>query len=254
MDPGSRLERFRKTIHRQRLRPRIWDYSYLLLKNNVDVFQRFRGLLSEERGNLSARSRVLDVGCGYKPWEEALGQGKYRYIGIDFDPKISSADIVASDDRLPFRDSVFSALVYSEVLEHSANLPESIREMRRVAVPGALLFLSSPLVFPEHGVPHDFQRLTRYYYEKIFKGDDLLVLQGSNSSLSTAVVAVNLFFESTPLGVLVGFKNVLFTFTNLVALFMDYLLDGLFKIAGKRYRQTFYGMPLGYAVIVRVRK
>lgn len=254
MDPGSRLERFRKTIHRQRLRPRIWDYSYLLLKNNVDVFQRFRGLLSEERGNLSARSRVLDVGCGYKPWEEALGQGKYRYIGIDFDPKISSADIVASDDHLPFRDSVFSALVYSEVLEHSANLPESIREMRRVAVPGALLFLSSPLVFPEHGVPHDFQRLTRYYYEKIFKGDDLLVLQGSNSSLSTAVVAVNLFFESTPLGVLVGFKNVLFTFTNLVALFMDYLLDGLFKIAGKRYRQTFYGMPLGYAVIVRVRK
>lgn len=254
MDPESRLERFRKTIHRQRLRPRIWDYSFFLLKNNINVFQRFRGLLAEARGNLSEGSRVLDVGCGYKPWEEALGQGKYRYIGVDFDRKISSADVVASDDRLPFRDSVFSALVYSEVLEHSANLSESLREMRRVAAPGALVFLSSPLVFPEHGIPHDFQRLTRYHYEKVFKGDDLIVLQGSNSSLSTAIVAVNLFFESTPLSVLVGFKNVMYTFTNLVALFMDCLLDGLLKIVRKRYRQTFYGMPLGYAVIVRVRK
>lgn len=196
----------------------------------------------------------MDVGRGYKPWEEALGPKKYRYIGVDFDCKVSSADVVASDDCLPFRDNVFPALVYSEVLEHSANLSASLREMRRVAAPGALVFLSSPLVFPEHGIPHDFQRLTKYHYEKVFSGDDLLVLQGSNSSLSTAIVAVNLFFESTPLGALVGFKNVLYTFTNLFALIMDCLLGGFLKIAGKRYRQSFYGMPLGYAVIARVRK
>ncbi|MBW6503930.1 class I SAM-dependent methyltransferase [bacterium] len=254
MDPDRRLAKFRKTIHRQRLRPRIWDYSYFLLKNNVEVFKKYRDLLPEAKENLFSRARVLDVGCGFKPWEEVLGQGKYRYIGIDFDPIKSFPDVIASDDSLPFRDNAFSALIYSEVLEHSANLSESLREMRRVAIPGALVFLSSPLVFPEHGVPHDFQRLTKYHYEKVFGGDDLLVLQGSNSSLSTAIVAVNLFFECTPLSVLVGFKNILYALTNSVALIMDCLLGVFLKILGNKYRQSFYGMPLGYAVVVRIRK
>ncbi len=254
MGPSKRLAMFRRLIHRQRLSPRPWDYSYLLLRNNARVFRRFRDMLGEAQGPGPVRIPVLDVGCGFRPWEEALGPGNFRYVGVDFDRDKSSADVIASDDRLPFRDGVFLALIYSEVLEHSADLPGALGEMRRVAAPGALVFLSSPLVFPEHGIPHDFQRLTRYHYEKTFRGDDLLVLHGSNSSLSTAVVAVNLFFETTPLGALAGFKHVLYASTNLVAVLLDALLDGFLKVVGERFRQSFYAMPLGYAAVVRIRK
>lgn len=190
----NKIERFGRKINRQRTNPKIWDYPYLLLKNNLKVFKQFRELTDSQNEML----RVLDIGCGFKPWNKLFDREKTEYIGVDSDRERSSADFIAAADRLPFEDNYFDALIYSEVLEHTSNLQDVLGEMHRVAKNNALVYISSPFVFPEHGIPCDYQRLTRYYYQEAFKNDEIIVVKESNSSLSTVVSTLNLFIESTP--------------------------------------------------------
>jgi len=120
-----------------------------------------------------------------------------------------------------FSNDTFGGLIYSEVLEHSFNPEEVIREMRRVARDGALVFISSPFVFPEHGIPLDFQRFTRYFYHACFIQDEIVVISGSNSSFSTPLISANLVFDSTALRRLWGIKHIFCLVNNLLAIILD---------------------------------
>ncbi|MEW6108618.1 MAG: class I SAM-dependent methyltransferase [Nitrospirota bacterium] len=200
------------------------------------------------------KNRILDVGCGFKPWLKLFDEDKIEYIGIDFVKEKSSADFIASADKLPFPDNDFDALIYSEVLEHAENITAAIKEMRRVAKNNALVFISAPLVFPEHGIPYDFLRLTRYFYQTVFKEDDIVLIKESNSSLSTAIVSFNLFIESTPFSIFRGIKHLIYIFNNLTGIVVDAMMTFLFKKFRKSIKHQFYLMPLGYALVVRIKK
>jgi SAM-dependent methyltransferase len=243
------MEKVYKLIQRQRLGPKIWDYSYLLLKNNVEVFSTFKALVNKEH-----KARILDVGCGFKPWLQMFDKQRVEYIGIDFDKEKSSADFVVSADKFPFSDNDFDALIYSEVLEHAENLKGAIKEMRRVARNNALVYISAPFVFPLHGIPYDFQRLTRYFYQSIFKEDEIVLIRESNSSLSTAFVVFNLFIESTPFSILRGFKHLVYIFNNIIGIAADLVVEIGLKIIKERFKEQFYSMPLGYALVIRIKK
>lgn len=241
--------KFAAMINRQRIDPRIWDFSYFLLKNNLNVFKQFRDLVVREN-----KSRILDIGCGFKPWLQLFDKNKVEYIGVDFDKGKSSADFIAPAEKLPFPDDDFDALIYSEVLEHAKNLKGAIKEMRRVAKNNALVYISAPFVFPLHGIPYDFQRLTRYFYQSIFKEDEIVLIRESNSSLSTAFVVFNLFIESTPFSILRGFKHLVYIFNNIIGIAADLVIEIGLKIIKERFKEQFYSMPLGYALVIRIKK
>jgi len=245
----NKTDSFAKLINRQRLSPKLWDYSFFLLRNNLHTFTIFRDLVVSEKKN-----KILDVGCGFKPWLDMFDKSQVEYIGVDFDKEKSSADFVASADKLPFPDNDFDALIFSEVLEHADNLPGVLGEMRRVARPGALVYISSPFVFPEHGIPYDFQRLTRYFYQRAFEKDEIIVLKESNSSLATAFASFNMVGEWTPFTAIAGLKHLVYSIFNILGLAGDLAVGLLLKIAGEKFRPQFYAMPLGYALVVRIRK
>jgi SAM-dependent methyltransferase len=251
----NQLEKFKNLITRQRIKPRIWDYSYILLKNNYCVFKKFRDIAIHEN-----RTKILDVGCGFKPWLAMFDKNKVEYIGVDLDKEKSSADLIAPADKLPFPDNNFDALIYSEVLEHTENLNGVIKELHRVAKNGALVYISAPFVFPEHGIPYDFQRLSRYFYRNIFQNDEILLIQESNSTLSTAFVSLNLFIESTPFRILRGCSHLFYILNNTVGMSADWLIKYGLQILGNILnrsvfaKEQFYAMPLGYAVVVKIRK
>lgn len=238
-----------KLIIRQRTKPRIWDYSYLLTRNNLSVFIKFKELL-DNKTNI----KVLDVGCGFKPWNSMFDENKIEYLGIDYDKERSSADIVSKADNLPFPSDMFDALIYSDSLEHAENIFSVIKEMRYVAKNNALVFISAPFVFPEHGIPYDFQRLTRYFYQNVFRDDEIVLIKESNSSLSTALVSLNLFIESTPISIMKGFKHMVYIFNNIIGIVADLTIEISLKIIGNRFKEHFYKMPLGYALVVRIKK
>jgi SAM-dependent methyltransferase len=237
-------------INRQRLTPRVWHFSFLLLRNNIRAFATFAAELRSQGSNTSIR--VLDVGCGNKPWRPLLQKllqqdSNLEYYGTDFSINASEPDALSLADALPFPDNCFDAVILSEVLEHCPFPAQVIQECRRVLKPGSLVFASTPFVFYEHGVPYDFQRPTRFFYRTHFVGDEIILLSPSNSTYSTAITTLNLAIETTPLRLLPVFPGVVYSITN-------FLVRAIGPRIMRTWQDVFFSMPLGFATVLRIRK
>jgi len=249
MKSEKEIEKFKKIINRQRTNPRIWDYTYLMLRSNLITFKKFRDLLINEN-----KTKILDVGCGFKPWLAFFDRNNVEYTGIDFEKETSSADFIGSSENLPFSENTFDALIYSEVFEHIKNLNPALKELRRVSKNNSLIFISSPFIFPEHGIPNDFQRLTQYFYEEVFKKDEIIEIKPSNSSFSTPLLVLNLLIQTSPLKKIYGVKNLIFIINNLSGIIIDRIIEFVSSKLFKTHKKSFYSMPLGYSLIVRIKK
>jgi len=238
-------EEFARRINRQRVAPRLTDYCYHLLRGNLQAFYEFKA-------KVPTGALLLDVGCGYKPWATALPE--CTTIGVDYSAEWSSADALASGDALPFCDNTFDALICSEVLEHTRNPRGVVEELRRVCKPGAVLYVTSPMTFHEHGIPYDFQRFTRYWYKDVFSADEILALEETNSSVTSGLTAINMSIECSPLRLAVGLKHVIYVLTNLAGLAFDFFLEKIVSRIMRSYRVYFFNMPMGFALVVRLRK
>jgi SAM-dependent methyltransferase len=104
------------------------------------------------------QGRVLDVGCGQRPYEKTFFAGAKEYIGTDYLTDRSRPDVVCSALHLPFAAGSFETVVSTEVLEHVPEPLQALREMQRVLQPGGHLILSTPMYWPRHEAPYDFFR------------------------------------------------------------------------------------------------
>ena len=107
------------------------------------------------------RGRVVDVGCGHKPYRAMLGPGVTEYVGVDRAGPHAAPDVVGDASRLPFDDASFDAGVSFQVYEHVRDPRACLRELARVVKPGGTVLFTVPGVWPAHEVPHDHWRFTR---------------------------------------------------------------------------------------------
>jgi SAM-dependent methyltransferase len=93
-------------------------------------------------------SKLLDIGCG-TGW---LAEEFNDYTGIDGSPEAVQIaaglgrNVIAGDvdERLPFPDDAFEAIVMKDLLEHVRDPVALVREARRVLRPRGLVYASSP--------------------------------------------------------------------------------------------------------------
>jgi SAM-dependent methyltransferase len=109
---------------------------------------------------------VLDFGCGSKPYESVFNNAK-KYIGIDVEVsghnhQNSKVDVYFDGVHIPFEDCSFDSVVCFDVMEHVPDLRGTLQEIGRVIKPNGTFLASMPFAFPEHEIPYDFRRLTRY--------------------------------------------------------------------------------------------
>lgn len=249
-------------ILRQRTRPRIWDFCYLTTRSHLAAFFRFKELLRKKGKPL----RILDLGCGQKPFEQLLKDIPVeKYLGVDFDTNRSRADLIATVDALPLPDEEFDAVILSEVLEHTLKLEAAIVELKRVSKPGALIYISTPFMFGEHGRPYDFQRLTRYKYFDLFKHDKILFFEETNSNFSTIFFLCNVAWEVTLLKKIPVLTPLIYVVNNSLALGCEGGVKLLRAIGERLFRgktdvfhtvfgQSFYSMPAAFHAIIEIIK
>jgi 2-polyprenyl-3-methyl-5-hydroxy-6-metoxy-1,4-benzoquinol methylase len=105
----------------------------------------------------STRARVADVGAGNGYFSQALGE-TLRRRGLDPGERIAACDVVpqefryapvqctpiGADGRLPYPDAAFEAVVSIEVVEHVENQFAFLRELSRIAKPGAVIVVTTP--------------------------------------------------------------------------------------------------------------
>lgn len=112
------------------------------------------------------KGKVLDFGCGSKPYEGLFVQCE-SYVGVDLaksghNHNDSKVDVFWDGKTLPFGDNYFDACVSFEVFEHVFNPEAVLAELKRVLKPGGFLLITTPFVYGEHEVPFDFVRYTSY--------------------------------------------------------------------------------------------
>jgi SAM-dependent methyltransferase len=111
-------------------------------------------------------ARVLDVGCGDRPYE-ALLQGASEIVGFDV-PGNPHADLHGSIETIPVEDASFDVVLCLQVLEHVPDPAAAVRELRRTVKDGGRVLLSTHGIYPFHPNPDDLWRWTHTGLEQLF--------------------------------------------------------------------------------------
>lgn len=233
---------------RERLQPRLYDYSYVMTLAAKNTLERLLKLIP----NSAPPLKVLDLGCGYKPFKSFFPND--NYVGVDMSLN-SFADVIADNHNLPFKNNIFDVVIITEVLEHCDNEYQVIDELRRVAKNGAYIYLTMPFLFPLHGVPHDFNRFTSYKLKQLFSRDKIVLLKSSNNIFASFFIFINMIirilFGSAPLFYPVYILN------NLLALAaqnLNKLYRGEDGFIAEYWQYALNAFPIGYSMIVKIKK
>lgn len=109
---------------------------------------------------------ILDVGSGPDRISD-------KFINLDIFP-FATVDVVASADKLPFKDATFDGLTSESLLEHVPDPKGVAAEMIRVVKPGGRIYASAPFIHPFHASPDDFNRFTTSGLKELFPGFEVV--------------------------------------------------------------------------------
>ncbi len=123
--------------------------------------------LREEAARAGRGYRVLDVGCGVKPYYPFFEPFASQYVGVDV-VENPAADLRGPVEALPVGDAGFDVVLCNQVLEHCADPAQAVRELRRVVSPGGRVLASTHGVQVYHPSPDDLWRWTHAGLERLF--------------------------------------------------------------------------------------
>lgn len=113
----------------------------------------------EEQSLPGPDERVVDLGCGDRPYEPLFRQRGCDYVACDLDGR----DVVRMEPGRPVPLNTGSAdgLVSFQVIEHVWDLDWYLGEAHRLLKPDGWLLLSTHGTWLYHPHPHDYRRWTR---------------------------------------------------------------------------------------------
>ncbi len=123
------------------------------------LYKAIRKLAPELQG------RILDVGCGRKPYRSLFAVREY--VGMDIENPGHShenedIDVFYDGKTFPFEQASFDHALCNQVLEHVFNPDEFVSEIHRILKPGGKLLLTVPFAWDEHEQPYDYARYSSF--------------------------------------------------------------------------------------------
>lgn len=118
------------------------------------------------------RGRLIDIGCGIKPYRELVAPHVSEHVGVDHAACLhdrSNVDLTGTAYAIPAADASFDSALCTAVLEHLEEPEAAIRECARVLKPGGMAIYSMPFIWHLHEEPRDFFRYTKYGLKHLFE-------------------------------------------------------------------------------------
>ncbi len=112
-----------------------------------------------------ARGRLLDVGCGTKPYAPLFAPYVDEHVGVDHPDSphaLTAVDVLATAYEIPLESASFDTALLTEVLEHLERPEHALREVLRLLRPGGAVIVTTPFLWPLHEEPRDFFRYSEY--------------------------------------------------------------------------------------------
>ena len=121
----------------------------------------------EDEAGRGESYRLLDVGCGPKPYYPFFAEHASEYVGVDV-VENPVAELRGSVEALPVEDASFDVVLCTQVLEHCDDPAQAVRELRRVTAPGGRVLASTHGVQVYHPSPEDYWRWTHAGLRRLF--------------------------------------------------------------------------------------
>jgi SAM-dependent methyltransferase len=112
--------------------------------------------------------RLLDVGCGLKPYYPFFRDVTSEYVGLDV-VENPLAELLGPVEAIPAEDASFDVVLCTQVLEHCDDPAQAVRELRRVTRPGGRVLASTHGVQVYHPSPTDYWRWTHEGLRRLFE-------------------------------------------------------------------------------------
>jgi SAM-dependent methyltransferase len=125
------------------------------------------------------KGRVLDVGCGSKPYRTLFQASEY--LGMEISDRNKDADCYYDGNRFPFQEREFDSVITSEVLEHIFNPNMFLSEINRVLKKGGILLLTVPFVWDEHEQPYDYARYSSFGLRHLLEQNGFVIIEHRKS-------------------------------------------------------------------------
>ncbi len=183
---------FRKIYYREQFNPKIIglfiNSSYFARKG---LYQNISALIPYLKG------RLLDVGCGTKPYKSICSVDEY--IGLEINDEGNRnhgfADAFYDGKTIPFEDKTFDSVMSNQVFEHVFNPSDFLKEINRVTKMGGLFLITVPFVWDEHEQPYDYARYSSFGLRHILgeNGFQVIELRKSSNDLGLIFQLINIY-------------------------------------------------------------
>ena len=116
-----------------------------------------------------ARGKLLDIGCGNKPYEDLLIGKIENYVGCDIvQSSENKVDVIAPANHIPLESNMFDTVFSTQTIEHVGDCQGLVNEAFRLLKPGGYFIVSGPMYWPLHEEPYDFYRFTKHGFKHLF--------------------------------------------------------------------------------------
>lgn len=117
------------------------------------------------------QGRLIDIGCGTKPYEAMARAYATSHVGFDTAAPFNSqakVDVIGRAYQIPVVDGAFDAALSTAALEHLNEPEAALRECHRVLKEGGVAIYTVPLFWHLHSEPWDYYRFTKYGLHYLF--------------------------------------------------------------------------------------
>lgn len=113
------------------------------------------------------KGNVLDIGGGRKRGTFTRPKTE-SWIVADSEESLHP-DIICSIEKMPFDNESFDSIKATELFEHVENPERGLNECLRVLKENGVIIITVPFLAQVHADPYDYQRWTKYKWEKQLK-------------------------------------------------------------------------------------
>lgn len=143
------------------------------------------------------KGKVLDIGCGVKPYKSLCNASEYLGLEIDseLNRKSKNADFFYDGHKMPFENATFDGILANQVFEHVFNPREFLLEVNRILKTGGQFLITVPFVWDEHEQPYDFARYSSFGLVHCLKeaGFEILEHRKSNNGIGLIFQLLNAY-------------------------------------------------------------
>lgn len=112
--------------------------------------------------------KVIDVGCGSKPFYPFFKNISKEYIGTDI-VNNNSVDIICPAESIDIEDNYADVVLCLSVLEHVDDPSKVVKELYRITKKNGVVFASTHGAFVFHPYPQDHWRWTQTGLKVLFE-------------------------------------------------------------------------------------